>query len=243
MKTLLHFLCWVQALVWPATTLVAQTSLKAERRFKTQVKEPSDFCLNAQNTGFFIVSDNGYLAETDLDGKVLRQAEFTGTDFEAICRKGDSLYVVDERTREIHVFDVYSLKRVQTIEVAYPGGRNKGFESMCYNPQSQTWHMFTEKDPTWAFVLRQNFERLDKIRLKGFPDISSATFYEGKLWLLSDEAHRLYRLSPQDYSVEKYWDLAIINPEGICFSPSGKLFIASDDMGLIFQFDARPLLP
>jgi uncharacterized protein YjiK len=183
-----------------------------------------------------VVSDNGLLFEVGLDGKTIRIAAFEGTDFEACFLYRDSLAVVDERTREIHFFNPETLERFGSREVVYPGGRNKGFEAICFNTSLKTWQLFTEKDPIWSFLLDSFWMVQKKDKIKKMADLSSATWHDGKLWLLSDEEHSVFRCDPKTLEVERSWEIPVINPEGICFNSQGELLVVSDDMGLLFNF-------
>jgi len=213
---------------------------KVTAKIRLAIPEPSDVCANGKGTGYFVVSDNGYLFEIDLSGKVLRKAEFEGTDFEACYLKGDSLWVVDELTRFVHFFNPTTLVKTGTREVSYNGGRNRGFEALCFNPVLNKWMVFTEKDPTWAFTLEGNLEISNRNKIKGLPDLSSATFHDGKVWLLSDEAHTLYQCDPVNLKIEKEWSVPIINPEGLVFSPEGNVLVLSDDMATLFTIQLNP---
>ena len=59
--------------------------IKYSKSFTTAVPEPSDACLSANEQSLFMVSDDGFLFETDLEGKILRKSNLKGIDFEAIC--------------------------------------------------------------------------------------------------------------------------------------------------------------
>jgi len=208
---------------------------------KLSIKEPSDICLNQTRDGFFIVSDDGILVETNLEGIVVRKSPFRGFDFEGVFANANGIYVMDERTRNVHSFNPADLSLKRTVEVNYNGGRNKGFESLTWNESKRCFIAFTEKDPTWVFELDQNFVVLNKQKVKGMSDISAAAFLNGKLFLLSDEDHAIFRYNPETYVLEKKINLSIINPEGLCFGPDGNLYVISDDMGVMYRFDSNTL--
>jgi uncharacterized protein YjiK len=214
-------------------------SLKVEpqKRLKIAIPEPSDICLNSKGTGFYIVSDNGFLYETDLKGSILRRADFNGYDFEAVWCDSNHLVVVDERTRFFHSFSTDSLKLIRTAEVNYAGGRNKGFESLTFNSFRNVRVAFTEKNPVWAFELDADFSVKNRVQIKGFSDVSAATYFKGKLFLLSDEDHAVFRLNPGTYAIEKKFDLPVLNPEGLAFGPEGQLFVLCDDQALLYSFE------
>lgn len=215
-------------------------NLKHNWKQKLQIPEPSDICLNGAGNGFYIVSDNGYLFQTDLEGKIISKASYHGFDFEGVYSDQNQVYVVDERTRFFHTFSK-ELQLKKSVEIQYNGGRNKGFESITWNAAKNCFVAFTEKDPSWVFELDQNFNILNKQKIKGMSDISAAAFKNDKLFLLSDEDHAIFRFNPQDYSLEKKFKLKIINPEGLAFGPEGTFYVCSDDLGILYRFDSSPL--
>ena len=217
--------------------VIPSVNLKIKSAFKTAVDEPSDVALSADGKSFFLVSDDGILYQTDLEGKTLKKAPFEATDFEGCYANSDKVFVVDERTRLVHTFDQATLERESSIEVPYMGGRNKGFESFTYNPEKQRYLLVTEKDPTIVFELDAAFQVKDRVTIKVASDLSSATFNKGKLYLLSDEEHTVFEVNPANYEVLKKWVLPVINPEGINFLPDGTLVIVSDDAGTLYYFD------
>ena len=215
--------------------------LKHYWKQKLRISEPSDICLNQTKDGFYIVSDDGLLFETDLEGKVKRKAVFHGFDFEGVFADQNGVYVMDERTRIVHTFSLSDLALKRSVEIPYIGGRNKGFESLTWNASKNQFLAFTEKDPTWIFELDQNFSVLNKQKLKGPSDISAAAFSKGKLFILSDEDHAIFRYNPETMEKEKKFKLDIINPEGLTFGPDGSLYVVSDDLGMLYRFESKPL--
>ncbi len=230
------YILFLFSLAFLACSFLKPEKLKPVSKTKIDIPEPSDICPNADGSGYFVVSDNGFLAEISSDGKMLRKASFEGTDFEACFLKGDTLAVADERSREVHFFNPKTLERLGSREVPYPGGRNKGFEAICFNNTRNAWQLFSEKDPIWLFELDRNWLVSKKDKIKGLSDLSSATWHEGKLWLLSDEDHAVFCCHPKTLDIEKKWSIPVINPEGICFNTQGELLVVSDDMGILFNF-------
>ena len=92
------------------------------------------------------------------------------------------------------------------------------------------------------FEFGPGFTIKNEIELTVFSDISSATFYKGQLFILSDEDHAIARLNPTTYEVEARWKFDVINPEGFFFSADGKLNIVSDDMAKVFELESDNLL-
>ncbi|TVR79012.1 MAG: hypothetical protein EA412_07210 [Chitinophagaceae bacterium] len=200
------------------------------------IPEPSGITMNLTNDGFFIVSDDGYLYETNLRGDIIRKSSFTGIDFEAVYVDSNFVYVVEESNRRIRFFDHENLSLQRTVYVPYSGGRNKGFESFTYNHAKSKWILITEKDPIVIFELNHDFQVTNKVIIQLARDISDATWYDDSLWLLSDEDRKIIKVNPLTYMPELIIPLRIINPEGLVFGPDNKLYVISDDMERLYIF-------
>lgn len=229
-----------KAAILAFVVLTAFTPVPKIKPIKTKsvkVKEPSDICLAPGANSLYMVSDNGILYETDMDGKVLREATFTGYDFEAVHSDNEYVYVADEMTRTIHLYDHKDLKLQRSIRVPYHGGRNHGYESITYNKKKQALILITEDNPIWIFELDNDFKVKNEVKWKGARDISAATWYNDHLWFLSDEDRTVFKINPDTYAVEGAWQLPVLNPEGITFDQNGQLIIASDDLGKLYYFN------
>lgn len=212
--------------------------IKPFKSIATAIPEPSDSCFDKKTNHFFVVSDNGVLFETDHDGIILRQKAETNSDYEAVYVNDDFVYAVDETHRNIHIYDRNTLECSKIINVPYSGGRNSGYEALTFNPVKQSWLLFTEKNPVTLFELDAQFVITNQIALSALArDISAATFYEGFLWLLSDEDRTVFKLDPKTYQCIGRWELPLINPEGLAFDAEGKLLISCDDMQRMYYFN------
>jgi uncharacterized protein YjiK len=225
--------------LWMATPLFAQkpTKIKPYKKIYLTIPEPSDICLHPNGKSLFIVSDNGFLFETDLDGKTIRQADYKGLDCEGVHADEKFVYVAEEFSRKIRVFDIRNLELQKTVYLEYNGGRNAAYEAITFNPVKNVFLLFTEKNPIYLFELNQDLQKINEIDLSKISrDISAATFYKDHLWLLGDEDMTVYKLNPKNYQVLNSWKLPVVNPEGITFDAHGNLLILSDDMQLLYYF-------
>jgi uncharacterized protein YjiK len=214
----------------------SQPTLRILSKFNYKISEPSDICYSVATNTFFVVSDNGYLFETDEQGKITRQAKERGYDFEGVYSDEKYVYVSEEMTRKILLFDIATLEKVGVRQLHYNGGRNAGFESITYNASKDKFIVITEKNPIKIFELDNNFLVTNEVKVKGVTDISSATYHNGKIWLLSDEDHMVLQCDANSYAIEKRYKLGVLNPEGICFNSKGEMLIVSDDMQMQFNY-------
>jgi uncharacterized protein YjiK len=214
--------------------------IKYNKSFTTAVPEPSDACLSANEQSLFVVSDDGFLFETDLEGKILKKSNIVGIDFEAICLANGLLYISDESARKIYCVNPSDLTINKTFNLSYSAGRNSGFEAIAFNEAKKLFYLVSEKSPIVIRVYNEQFQQVNEINFDTTTDISSAYFYQNNLWLLSDEEHVIMQLD-ENYKVVKQYDLKILNPEGFFFNKQGDLTVISDDMAKLYQFEATQL--
>jgi len=189
---------------------------------------------------FYIANDKGGLYETDGMGKIIRYKAM-GWDNEDICFANGKLYVVDESGRRILEVDTQTLKTVAEHVLQYAGARNLGLESLAYVADKHEFVAISEKQPSVMFILDEKFNVVNQFKINGFDDISGATFYNHKLYILSDEDHVVIKvnpdnLTPDDFTWEEKWNVPIYNPEGICFDEDGTMRIVSDQCRRIYVF-------
>jgi uncharacterized protein YjiK len=211
--------------------------LKPTKSVDVKIPEPSDICYSSKSNTFFIVSDNGILFETDKDCKVLKKQSQEGTDFEAVYTDENYVYAVDESNRTIYKYEITSLQLIKSYTIPYEGARNKGYESFDFNKTTNSYSLITESNPILLFELDKDFKVTNQTDLsKIASDISSARYYNGSLWLLSDEDMMLLKLNPTNYEVISKWSLPVINPEGLTFDNEGNILISCDDMQRVYYF-------
>ena len=214
--------------------------IKYNKTSSTKVPEPSDVCLSQSGQSLFIVSDNGFLFETDLEGKIMRKSALVGIDFEAICLANDLLYISDESARKIYCINPVDLTVKQTFNISYLAARNRGFEAIAFNDELKQFYLISEKEETVIRIYNEQFQQINEIVFNELSDVSSAYFYNNYLWLLSDEDHLIIQLDEQFKPLKKY-DIKILNPEGFYFNKQGDLTVISDDMAKLYQFEAAVL--
>ena len=212
--------------------------LKPTKSVSVKIPEPSDICYDSKTDTFFIVSDTGVLYETDKDCKVLKKQDQKGTDFEAVYSDGSFVYAVDESNRTIYKYDIKTFKLIKSIVIPYDGARNKGYEAFDFNKTTNKYALLTESNPVLLFELDTDFKITNQTDLSAVAsDISSARYYDGFLWLLSDEDMMLLKLNPTTFDVLKKWSLPVINPEGLAFDKNGNILISCDDMQRVYYFN------
>jgi uncharacterized protein YjiK len=215
--------------------------LSSFKKFRTQVPEPSDLVYNKDYSKFYCVSDQGFLFMIDTAGKILKQSKRTGTDFEGVYVDDQYVYVTDERTRRILLYDIESLAYIKQYEVSYAGAANEGYEGMTFNKKKNCYLLSIEKNPTMLFELNKDFQKLAEIPIKSISDISSICYHNDFIYILSDEDEKVVKLDPSTYAIISSWKIPVTNPEGICFDAQGHLVIQSDKDQKIYKFNLAQL--
>ena len=210
--------------------------LEAIDKIKLRIPEPSDICVGPDKKSFYIVSDNGTLFQTDLRGQILKKAKYRGADFEGVWYKSPYVHVADESLRQIILYDTTGLKKVASYQYSYFGARNKGWEGITWNPVRNRFVLFTERSPLMLFEVDTGYVITREEEMTQFAEVSSLTWHDNKLWILSDEERELYRVNPSTYAIETGWSVPVHNPEGVCFGPDGYLYVLSDDRAMLYIF-------
>lgn len=93
------------------------------------------------------------------------------------------------------------------------------------------------KNPVTIIEYNENFQVINQQIFKNIRDISSARWFNGYMYLLSDEDRCVLQCDPSTYEVKQTFHINVTNPEGISFDSSGKLVIAADDIQHLYYFN------
>lgn len=224
-----------------ALQLSAQRTPPLERlaQVNVQVQEPSDMAIAHMDgpARFFVVSDNGWVALMDAEGRILRRSGEVAYDLEGALLHAGELMVVDERSRRVIWLDTATFQVKRRLTIPYAGGRNKGYEALVWHPLKQRFLLVTERDPVTIFELDSEMRVVNEMEFdRSIRDVSSGAWHEGALWLLSDMDRLLLRCDPVDYTILDRWTVPIINPEGMAFGRDGHIYIVSDDRQRLYTF-------
>lgn len=218
----------------------AQVDLKYYKKVKLQIPEPSDVCLSYSGKSLFIVSDQGALFETDLNGKIIRARKTGLNDCEAVAVRGaNEIIVVEERNRRIKIIHQDDFIDKSNITIHFKGKSNSGFEALTSN--AENWYLFTEKNPASIFILSDQLKEIEQKKINVPGDISGATWHEGRLWLISDEMASIYIMSADLTSIDKSFKINVKSAEGIAFIDNGTIAVVSDKDETLYFFKS-PLL-
>ena len=100
--------------------------------------EPSGVVWHNRLQSLFVVWDNGYVTQMDLNGNILHPSVFVGGDLEGITLVNDQsnyIYLLVEYPQKIVEFDIFTwTKTGKTWELqGMPGNSASGAEALTYN--------------------------------------------------------------------------------------------------------------
>jgi uncharacterized protein YjiK len=206
--------------------------------YQTDVPEPSGLHFDLATGMLYTVSDrNGDIYILDAFGKTKKRLKCKGEDAEGIVKIGEHLYVLEESSDRIWIYDDEG-KKLDKVEVPYDNSPNSGFEGIHFIPEEQVILMANEKHPAVLLKLDTSFNILEEIPIQ-LADISAVEYAANKkeYWLLSDEEQRIAILDLK-YKIKSSMKLPIIKPEGLALDiANDRFYVISDETGELFVFD------
>ncbi len=224
---------FVLFIITMASGVHAQEKLVPIKIIKSQCNEPSDILFF--NNQFYVLGDKAFLYQMNLSGTI-ESTHLSDFDLEGMTTDGQYIYVSEETYQRIWVWDPQSGQVIKQIPFKHGGGRNEGVESLAFDAKAHQFILATEKDPNLFYRTDLDFNILEQFKVEGISEVSGMTYHKGLWYVLSDEESTLYQVNDQTKKIEKYWELPIINAEGVAFDNDGGLWISADDMKKIFQF-------
>jgi uncharacterized protein YjiK len=204
-----------------------------------KIPEPSDIDYDSASGHYYIVSDHGMLFECDHEGRIIRKAADEGMDFEGVQITDSFVYVSDEKPRKIYKYRKSDLSLLKTYNVSWGGGFNKAFESITYN-HTKNCFILVAQEPVVVIEYDNNFHETERYPLHIARDMSGARWHNGYIYMVSGADHRVFKCDPNTYEALAYYDIDVINPEGIAFDPNNNVLITSDDLQRLYYFKDLP---
>jgi uncharacterized protein YjiK len=218
------------------------------------VGDPSGLAPDHTGRYLWSVSDNpgGSIYKLDLQGNIVDELPVSGDDMEGIAQhpRNRSLYVVEERLRQVVQFDTLGneIARYQVdVEVR---NQNDGLEGITIDPVTNRVFVVNEKNPRVLIELDllRGFDRQEIRRSHmdfGAPeDVRgldlSGLFYDeadGLLWLVSDEARAVFVLDRTGRPLAAF-DAGQPDLEGIAIIRSNsRIYLVSDELQTLFVYE------
>lgn len=163
------------------------------------ITEPSGLSFGPTHSTLLIVSDNtNNIYETDLEGTLLRELIFTGSDLEGVTYNPfeQIIAITEERKREVVFLSYETSDELATHPINVEiGSDNAGLEGISFNPNSRVYYMVNENNPGQLILWNTQFGIIDKIDLNFAADYS-AIYVDTEnawLWIVSDQSKKLYK--------------------------------------------------
>ena len=257
----------VAALVTIAVPTIAtdgQPAFGSGHRVATPgVAEPSGIAFHPTLERWFLVGDEGSLAEMDADGHVTRVDPVRG-NLEGIAVHGPSgaLLLLAEKSSELVVWDPVARRELRRIPLdrdgllgRSPGDANNGFEGVAFREQDGGGVLYLVHQRAPALVVTASFDLAHvetlgaasvtaRWPLAGRGDLTDITWAPelARLLVLADKKDRLLVLGPEG-QVQGDLKLPGRQQEGLSLGPDGSLWLADDQDKAVLKIDgALPVL-
>jgi len=210
--------------------------------FNLDVTEPSGISFGPDGNTLLMVSDNtNKVYETDLEGNVLRELSYVGSDLEGVTFNVNEqiVAVTEERARQVVFLDYQNGEEQNRFDIATGGTTdNKGLEGISYNSNNDAYYIVNEDVPGEMIVWNENYSNISTTELH-FASDYSAIFVDTKnafVWMVSDESQALYKC---DYNAKliKEYPLPVTKFEGIAIDVDEQLvYLVNDKTFKLFIF-------
>jgi hypothetical protein len=249
----------VVMLAAPGAVIEGKPALASPHVIRTPgVAEPSGIVFHPTFEKWFLVGDEGSLAEMEPDGRISRVDAVPG-NLEGITVHGPSgsLMLLAEGTSELIVWDPATRKEQRRIRLdragllgRAPGDPTNGFEGVAFVEQAAGGTLYLVHQRAPALVVAVTFDLAhvgetlgaDAVTarwpLAGRGDLTDVSWSSemGRLLVLADKKDRLVLLSPDGRVLG---DLKVPGrqQEGIALGPDGSLWIADDQDKCVLKID------
>ena len=210
--------------------------------YNINVTEPSGLSFGPGNKTLLTVSDNSNtIFETNLEGDIIRELDFEGSDLEGVTYNPDEdiIAVVDEQLREVIFVDYQSGQELSRYPIDIDANTdNKGLEGISYNKNNSAYYIVNEGDPGELVTWNTKFGIIEESILT-FADDYSSVFVDcdnSLLWFLSDESRALYRCNYNTDVLEVFY-LDISKYEGVVVdTDANKVYLVNDKIARLDIF-------
>lgn len=205
--------------------------------------EPSGITYNNHNNLLYIVGDEGYIYECNMEGELLRKSLIAPLDLEGIVYNSDtsSLFCIDEKSlnllevsvKDFKIIDLISLKKVLK-------GKKRQFESLAYKPSSKsergTFYIASSiKSTKTGLISSFTLDNKKAVSYKEIPvnlwDISGLSFSNKELHIISDDMDKYavlnlktLELTTKSIPGKNQEGVVIVNNEVLILDEIGKIY-------------------
>ncbi len=206
------------------------------------VSEPSGLAFGPNNKTLLVVSDNtNKVYETDLEGTVTRELDYTGNDLEGITfnPNDETVAVAEERKRQLVILNYSDGAERERFEIATGGNtENKGLEGLSFNTNNRAYYLMNEDLPGEMIVWSNSYGIISSTELNFAADYSGI-FVDARnafLYIISDESQSLYKCDYNATVIKKY-PLPLTKFEGVVIDTEKQLvYMVNDKTAKLYIF-------
>lgn len=223
-------------------------NLFAKEETIANIPEASGICFSKKSNTLFVVNDEGYIYELSLKGEILRKKHMGNYDFEGITidEINSLLLVAVEGKDDVFIYSKNSLefkskisidREFNKIKVLKKGG--DGLEGITLHKNklylaNQSNKKFPKEDSSIIGILdydlKSKKQKIKKIIALNYKDIAGLSFFEDKLYFVSDKKSLLVKYNiKKNKAIKEYKLNKKFAQEGITFDNKGNLYIADDN--------------
>lgn len=205
--------------------------LKFVSSYQLDVQEPSGLSLSDDGNLWIVSDQSDKVFLYTKDGKKLIDFEVKGKDFEGIVQVDENtLALVSEEKSEI-IFINKSGKEKDVKKIDNDLGGNSGIEGIAHSNGS--FYLVNEKEP-YLFTLNSEYKIESKRKINKAKDLSGMCYFNGNLWLISDESEKIYKCSLSGDVIAEY-KIDIPQAEGIAIE-GDNIYIVSDKTSMLYIY-------
>ena len=226
----------------PPVVPVRSDSLHVVRVVALGVREPSDLCLDRDGVHWWTVSDKtGLVYELRLsDCAIVGTLGYHGVDPEGIWQDpaDGTLYVTEERTREIVHLDARGRVLSKVTVAGLGGDANSGLEGVTSGPVTGSFWVTQEKHPARLVETDTAGRVLRRIGVGYVGDLSGVTHdpRTGQLVVVSDESRKVCWTGPEGELVSAF-RIPVVKAEGVAIDTTrGRVYVVSDREDRFYEF-------
>lgn len=218
------------------------TLLTQLNKFDLIVPEPSGLTLSQDKKSLYTISDEtSKVYKLNLTGDVLDSFFVQADDLEGIAFNSidNTLLLVDEQNNEL--IEV-STAAEEIRRVSLPLKEGSGPEGICFDSQSKSILIVTEKENPYIYKFDYNLRLIDEFKLDFAKDYSGLdyAFDSQNLWIISDQSQKLY-LYNFNLGQRDSFNLNYDKAEGIAYDFAAKIiYIVTDDTEELYLY-SNPL--
>ncbi len=219
--------------------------------------EPSGVLWHDRLNSLFVVWDNGYVAQIDIDGNILKQSVYTGGDIEGIAMIDDQskyIYLLIEYPQQIIEFDVSTFAKTEkswTLQ-GMTGNSASGAEALAYNNDKDLFYVGSQYDGQIYIydidISTSGTVSKSSVIATGInTDLAGLSYVPEtqKTYAVYDSSNIIQEYSNEDVLASQY-DLPGNDQEGVAVVPDCTngfaTIIIAEDSGRVMKYGGYPII-